>query len=434
MKKILSRPADQIVAVVNDHVILKSDIDQDIANYMRQAQYSGQDIPFTRDLWYAFLDGAIDNYVLLEKAKIDSVVVPEEKVNRQMDMRVKQLIQQAGSEKALEEAFGKSIIQLKAEFRDDFREQMTAETVRGNKIAEINITRPEVKEFFEAIPKDSLPTIPEQVALSQIVILPPPKSDAEESARKFAEQLRDSILLYGKSIEELAIRHSNGPSAPRGGLLPMMPINDLVSEYSAAASALKPGEISEVVKTEFGFHIIRLNKRVGDQIETNHILIAIDASQLDDDFAKDRLAGIRDSLLANPKLSFSAFAKRVSEDPSTSVSGGKITDPQTGERLIPLNRLDPALYRAVLLMDEVGQISDPKPFNPNNANSGKAYRIIRLDQRIEEHVASLEEDYDRLKNYALQQKQLHEYNKWLKQLRDDVYIEYRVPMPSKGGS
>ncbi len=424
------QPADQIIALVNDHAILKSDIDADVANYIRQSQSYGQPVSFSTDLWYQFLESSIENYILIEKAKVDSIVVPEERITRQMDQRVSQLVQQAGSERALEQAFGKSIIQLKEEFRDDFREQMLTEMVRQNKFQSIKITRPEVREFFNSIPTDSLPTIPEQVALSQIVILPPAKEDARESARAFAESLRDSAINHGKSIEELARRHSDGPSGPRGGLLPMMALGDLVSEYSAAASALQPGQISNVVETEFGFHVIQLIKRVGDQIETRHILISVDASELDDDFAIERLEGIKDSLESDSDLSFSAFAQRVSEDPATKVSGGKILDPQTGERLIPLNRLDPALYRIVLVMDEVGAISDPRPFNPNNANAGKAFRIVRLDRQIPEHVANFEQDYERLKSIALQQKQFRIYSEWINELKDDFYIEYRIPVPN----
>ncbi len=424
------QPADQIVAIVNDNIILKSDVDSDVTAYLRQAQNMGQPIPFTKELWYDFLSASVENMLLIEKAKIDSIVVPDERVNRQMDQRVDQLIRQAGSERALEEAFGKSIIQLKEDFREDFREQMLTEMVRMTKFETVKITRPEVQEFFNSIPTDSLPTIPEQVALSQIVVIPPAKADARDAAFKFAQTLRDSILNHGKNLEDLARKHSDGPSAPRGGLLPLMGLNELVSEYSAAASALQPGQISEVVETSFGFHVIELIRRVGDQIETRHILITVDSNELDDDYARERLVEIRDSILTNDEISFSMMAKARSEDPVTKVAGGKILDPQSGERLIPLNRLDPALYRIVLLMDEIGTISEPRPFNLQSGNGGKAYRIVRLDQQIPEHVANMEQDYERLKNIALQRKQVEEYTKWIEELRDEVYIEYRIPMPN----
>lgn len=421
------QPADQIVAVVNNNIILKSDIDTDVTAYLRQAQNMGQPITFSEQLWYDFLNASIENMLLIEKAKIDSVVVPDGRVNRQMDARVDQLIRQAGSEQALEQAFGKSIIQLKEEFREDFREQMLTETVRMNKFSTVEITRPEVVEFFNSIPEDSLPTIPEQVALSQIVIVPPAKKDAKEAVFEFAQTLRDSILNHGKSLEDLARRHSDGPSGPRGGLLPLMGLNELVSEYSAAASALQPGQISQVVETEFGYHVIELLRRVGDQIETRHILLKVDNNELDDDFARQRLEEIKDSVLTLPDIDFSVMAKYRSEDPVTKVTGGKILDPQTGERLIPLNRLDPALYRIVLLMDEIGSISDPRPFNL--PTGGKAYRIVRLDNQIPEHVANISQDYERLKNIALQRKQVDEYTKWINDLKSEVYIEYRIPMP-----
>jgi peptidyl-prolyl cis-trans isomerase SurA len=422
------QPADQIIAIVNSNVILKSDVDADVTAYLRQAQNMGQPIPFSEELWYEFLNASIENMLLIEKARIDSVVVPDERVNRQMDQRVDQLIRQAGSERALEAAFGKSIIQLKEEFREDFREQMLTEMVRMNKFQTVEITRPEVQEFFDSIPTDSLPTIPEQVALSQIVIVPPPLADAKEAVYNFAQSLRDSIINHGKTLEEMARRHGQDNSAPRGGLLPMMGLNELVSEYSAAAAALQPGQISEVVETEFGFHIIELIRCVGDQIETRHILLNVDSEQLDDDFARDRLVEIKDSVETISDIDFSVMAKYRSEDPATKVTGGKILDPQSGERLIPLNRLDPALYRIVLLMDEVGTISDPRPFNL--ITGGKAYRIVRLDQQIPEHIANMDQDYERLKSIALQRKQVVEYSNWIEELKSDVYIEYRIPMPN----
>ena len=425
-----SRPIDQIIAQVNDRVILKSDIDTDVRTYILQNRSYGQNIPFSEALWYSFLENSIENLILLQKAKIDSVTIPDERVNRAMDQRIQQLILQAGSEMALERAFGKPVIQLREEFREDFREQMTTEQVRQTYLSSITITRPEVAEFFESIPKDSLPTIPEQVALSQIVIIPPPKNDAKEAAYFFAKSLRDSILTHGIPLEDLARRHSDGPSGPRGGLLPLMGLNELVSEYSAAASALTPGQISEVVETEYGYHLIELIRRIGDQIETRHILISVNAEELDDEVAIGQLVSIRDSLIEIPDLEFSILARTRSHDPITKVTGGKVLDPETGERYIPLGRLDANLYRTVLLLENVKDISEPRAFTLNSTNGGRAYRIIRLDQRIEEHVANMDQDFERLRNIALQQKQLREYSQWVEELRDEVYIEYRIGIPN----
>tara|TARA_B100000989_G_scaffold298440_1_gene287793 strand:+ start:866 stop:2290 length:1425 start_codon:yes stop_codon:yes gene_type:complete len=424
------RPIDQIIAQVNDRVILKSDIDTDVRTYILQNRSYGQNIPFNEALWYSFLENSIENLVLLQKAKIDSVTIPDERVNRAMDQRIQQLIMQTGSESALERAFGKPVIQLREEFREEFREQMTTEQVRQTYLSSISITRPEVAEFFESIPKDSLPTIPEQVALSQIVIIPPAKNDAKEAAYFFAVSLRDSILKHGIPLEDLARRHSDGPSGSRGGLLPLMGLNELVSEYSAAASALTSGQISEVVETEYGYHVIELIRRIGDQIETRHILISVNAEELDDEVAIERLVSIRDSLIEIPNLEFSILARTRSHDPITKVTGGKVLDPETGERYIPLSRLDANLYRTVLLLENVKDISEPRPFTLNSPKGSRAYRIIRLDQRIEEHVANMDQDFERLRNIALQQKQLQKYTQWVDELRDEVYIEYRIVVPN----
>ncbi len=422
--------SDRIIAVVNDRIILKSDVDREIAEYMQQMQMSNQRIQFDTSLWYEVLESIIDNYLLLEKAKMDSINVSDEMVDRQMDQRLRQLVQQAGSEQALEQAMGQSIVEIRAEHREQFREQIVAQQVRETIVRDVSITRPEVIEFFESIPRDSLPMIPEQVALSQIVKIPPPLQDAQEAAREKASQIRDSIVTHGESFEEMARRHSTGPAARNGGLLPMMPMSDLVSEYSAAAAALEPGEVSGVVRTSFGFHIIRLNRRVGDEIETNNILITIDDEGLDEESARNELEAIRDSVL-NHNKSFSEMARKHSDDEFTRNMGGRILNRQTGERLLALNNLDSGLYRIALLLEEEGDISEPRSFNPDRDDKNRAFRIVRLDRHVPEHIANLDQDYERIKNIALQQKQMEKLAKTLERLRDEVYIEYKIDVPER---
>ncbi len=418
---------DKIVAIVNDKIILKSEVDQEVAQFLQGAEMQNRNIEFSEDLWYSALQSMVDNNLLLEKARMDSIVVSDDLVNRQMDQRINELIQQAGSEEALEEAFGQSLIQLRAEFREQFREQILVQRVQQQIFSRVNITRPEVISFFESIPADDLPIIPEQVSLSHIVIVPPPLEDAENEAFQKASALRDSIVTYGKEFEEMARRYSDDTSAQRGGLLPMMPLGDLVANYSAAASALEPGEVSEVVRTEFGYHVIRLNDRVGDNIETNHILIRIDEESVDTEFAINKLEALRDSVVNHGK-DFRDLARRYSEDPESSGFGGRILDPNTGQRLLQLNRLDPALYRIVLLLDEEGDISEPRAYTiPQNRKRG--YRIVRLDRHIPEHVANLEDDYEQIKNIALQEKQMKELDRTLERIKRDVYVEYKIPIP-----
>lgn len=422
--------ADRIIAVVNDRIILKSEIDNQVSDFIRSAQSQNQRIPFTEELWYEVLESVIDEYVLLEKAKIDSITVSDDLVNREMNNRLMQLQQQLGSEQAVEEAFGRSMVQLRADFRDEFRDQMITNQVRLSKIQSIFITRPEVVAFFNKIPQDSLPTIPEQVSLSQIVVIPPPLADANENARKKAEAIRDSILNHDKNFEEMARLYSTGPAARNGGLLPMIQLSDLVAEYSAAASALEPGQISQVVRTAFGYHVIRLNRRVGDSIETNNIVIAIDENSLDEQFAIQKLEALRDSVI-NHGVRFSDLARRHSEDPITAPTGGRLVDPQSQLRLIPINRLDPALYRITLLLENTGDISEPRPFNTGGQINSRAFRIIRLDNSVQEHVANIEQDYDRIESIALEQKRVDALDNWMREIRKEIYVEYKIAIPEE---
>lgn len=423
---------DQIVAIVNDHIILKSEIDQQVQQYiMQMQQQQGRQIEFGEDIWYTVLQNTVDRHVMLDQAKRDSIVVSDDMVNQNIDQRIQSSIEQVGSEEALEQQLGKSIIQLRADLREDYREQMIVQQFQQQKRQDIDITRPEVKEFYEKIPQDSLPTIPERVAVSQIVKLPPTLADAETQAEQLAKQLRDSVLNHGKTIEEMAKKHSDGPSANDGGKLPLMSIDDLVAEYSAAASALEPGEISNVVETSFGYHVIRLNKRQGDQIDTNHILISVDEESYDDQAAKNELKQIKDSVQTNEDITFAEMARKHSDDPNTRPEGGRILNPESGERLIALEELEPALYRIVLLLDEEGEISEPKQFTLGEEDSQRAFRIVRLDNRVPEHVANLEQDYSRIKESALQQKQQREFNKLLEELRKEMYVEYKISVPEQ---
>lgn len=421
---------DQIVAVVNDHVILKSDVDSQVRDYMMQMQQQQQRQPnFSEDIWYSILQDMVDRYVVLDKAREDSVEISDARVDQVIDQQLNQYIQQVGSEEALEEQMGQSIVQIRSDLRENYREEMIVNQYQQQKRQEIDITRPEVREFFEEIPEDSLPTIPEQVAVSQIVALPEPQEDARKEARAFAEQLRDSLVNHNKSLEELARRHSDGPSAEDGGALGMISVDDLVGEYSAAAAALDEGEISEVVETSFGFHVIRLNERSGDRIDTNHILVEVDDANYDDQAARNKLTALRDSVLNHDK-DFDDLAREYSEDPNTAPRGGRILDPETGDRYLEFDNLNSSLYRIVLLLDEEGDISEPRRFNIGEEdNERRAFRIVRLDEHIEEHRANLEQDYDEIRNFALQQKQYREIQKWISELKQDFYIDYKIPVP-----
>jgi peptidyl-prolyl cis-trans isomerase SurA len=417
--------SDKIVALVNDHIILKSDVDQRIFEFMQ----SSPGMPFSEELWFDVLETMVDNFVMVEKARIDSVVVSDDEVNRELDQRTRVLVERAGGERQLEQALGKSLVQLRSEYREQFRQEMVADRLRQMKRSTIRITRPEVEEFFNMIPTDSLPTIPEMVEIAHIVSIPPPKKEAENRAFQLAAAIRDSILNHGANFEDMARKYGEDGTAPRGGLLPLMPLGDLVPEYSAAASALTPGEVSQVVQTPFGYHVIRLNQRVADQIETNHILIRVRDDEMDTQFSIDFLTAVRDSIINHGK-SFAAMARIHSDDKGTAPSGGRLINTQTGERKLPLEQMDPALYRTIMSLENIGDISEPQAFSTGQQGTQQnVYRIVRLINRVPEHIANLEQDFDLVRNFALQQKQSIEMQKWIQEVRKEVYIEYKIQVP-----
>lgn len=417
---------DKIVAVVNDQIILKSEVDGRVAEVLSNRR----NIQFSEDLWYQMLENMIDNNVLHEQARIDSIVVSQDEVSRALDQRIDQLIQQVGSEEALEEALGQPLIQVRSEFRDTFRRELMVERVRTQKQNSVRITRPEVEDYFNEIPADSLPVIPETVELSHIVALPPVRGEAEANARNKAEDLRRQLLEEGADFEALAREHSDGPGASRGGRLPMVSTNDLIAEYAAAAAALEPGEISEVVRTRAGFHIIRLNERQGDRISTNQILVEVSEEEVDEEAAVEKLSALRDSVVVHDK-SFRDMARRHSEDPNTAPLGGRLTDDRSGQRRLVVSELDRSLNRAIINLDEEGDVSQPVRFtiNREGGSNRTAYRIVRLNERIPEHRANLEQDYSIIESSALQRKQFQVMEQWLQDLRDEVFVEYRIDSP-----
>lgn len=418
---------DEIVAVVNDHIILRSDVDMQMQQYMQQTQQRSVD----ENLWYEILESQVFRFMLLEKAKMDSVVVSDDQVDRALNQQINQMLQQAGSEERLEQALGQSLTEVRAEYRELFREEMMIDQVRTNRMQRVNITRPEVVEFYDSIPEDELPVVEESVELAQIVAVPPPLEDARVKARNKAESLRDSIVNYDRDIEELAIRYSDGRTASSGGRLPQLNLNQLLPSYAAAASALEPGEISEVVETPDGFHVIKLNERSGDQLTTTHILIELGSEELDDQYAIDKLNALKDSVETG-KADFAELARRHSEDRATAPTGGRLRDQQTGQRRIPVSRLETSLRNAISDL-EPGEITEPHEYEFGGEGEDQepktGYRIVLVRDHIPEHVANLEDDYDMIRRAALEQKQQEKLNEWFDEMRQDVYVEYRVDMP-----
>lgn len=406
---------DEIVVIVGHELILRSEVDALLAGYLQQQRQTYSD-----ELWLEALNQLIDQKVLAEHARRDTTIqISDDRVEQALQERLNQFMQQVGGQTRLEEIYGKTLTQLKAELRNDFREQMLAETFRNRKLQQIRITPSEVRAWFEQFPTDSLPTLPDLVRLSHIVRYLRPSEQARQEAFEIATSIRDSIVSGRTSFEDMARRFSEDPgSAAAGGHIPDTRLADLVPEFAAIAARIPLGEISQPFETPFGVHILRVNRRQGDLIDFNHILIRIDERQADPSEAIAYLKAVRDSILQY-NLPFGLMARRHSEEEATAAQGGRVVDPRTGERDLVLSALDPTWRRTIDTL-EVGEISHPA--EAVLLDGRRAYHIVRLDQFTPSHRVNLETDYARIEQLALQDKRARELRQWLNELRQSVVI------------
>lgn len=410
---------DEIVAVVSDQIILKSEVDAMVANMMRQQP----GFAYSEEIWLDALDQMINQEMMTVVARRDTtIIVTDEQVTQALDRRTQQMISQVGSQARLEELYGKSLVRIKAELRDEFRDQLLAEQIQQRKVQNIRITPTEVREWFHQFPTDSLPTLPEIVRVSHIVRYPAVTQQAKQDAREIIDTIRDSVVTTEATLEDMARQFSDDPgSAAAGGRIEDTNLGDLVPEFAAVASRIPVGEISQVFETPFGYHILRVNERRGEIVDFNHVLIQVDDSRIDPTETIDFLSSVRDSIVVRD-MPFALMAKRHSEEQQSAQLGGRVLDPRTGERDLVLESLGP-LWQAVLDTLDVGEISEPARVELQNER--QAYHIVLLQRHTPAHTVSLETDYERIEQYALQEKQQRLMQRWYDQLRDDVYVDLR---------
>ncbi len=418
-----TRPVlDEIVAVVDGEILLRSDVNGLVFNAVQQgaAEYSDE-------LWFEALNQLVDTKVLAAHAKRDTnYTVTDEQIDQMLDQRIDAMSAQVGSQERLEEVYGKTVTQIRAELRTEFRDQMLADQFQRSHLQQIRTTPTEVREWFSRIPTDSLPTLPEAVQISHIVRYPEVTDQARDDAREILQTIRDSILVGGASFEEMAKLFSDDPgSASRGGQYQGAKISDFVPEFASVASRIVPGEVSQIFETEFGLHILRVNERRGDVVDLNQILISFDPRKFDPTGAIEFLTALKDSI-ETYDLSFALMARDNSEDESSANRGGRVLDPRTFEKNLYLESLGPR-WQALLAVLEPGEISEPAEVDLLDGR--RAYHIVKLHARIPSHRVDITTDYEMVQTLALRDKQAIEMRRWLDELRESVYVQIRVPIP-----
>ncbi|HEY9167265.1 MAG TPA: peptidylprolyl isomerase [Candidatus Kryptonia bacterium] len=394
---------DRIVAVVGNEVILKSELDYQV----QLAAYQSRLNPSDPSLRTRVLEAMIDDKLILAQAILDSVSVTDDEVNKQLNSRIQNLVRQLGSESALEQQYGMSINKIRNEYRSEMRKQLIIQKLKEQKFGDLKVSALDVKNFYETY-KDSLATVPDQLTLSHIFMVPKPSSRAREQAYSSAKSILDS-LRAGSDFAALAKKYSQDPgSASSGGDLGWAKRGQFVPEFEHAAFGMKPGEISDIVETQFGFHIIQVLDRRGDMIHVRHILIQIPHLAADD----DSVVVVLDTLRARAMRgeNFAALAREYSQDQDTRDIGGDLGTVDTSQ-------LEPS-FRATVDTLKAGDISFPAKVVFGNSYG---YHIVYLRERIPAHKVDLSQDYARLQNMALSLKQNEAYLDWISQLKKQVY-------------
>ncbi len=410
---------DKIIARVDNHYILNSDLEDMYLSYTSQ----GQRAPEKCQL----LESLIINKLLLAKAEIDSVLVEDSEVDGELDAKMGYMIQRFGSEKNILEAYGKSVDALKNELRIQVKEQKIVEKMQRTISGNVKITPSEVRRFFNAIPKDSLPYIPSEIEVGEIVRL---GTVTKEQKDKLKNQLIDlrARAEKGEDFSMLAQIYSEDlGSAKNGGDLGFAKRGAMVPEFEGAALALKPGEISDAIESQYGFHLIKLIETRGAEYHAKHILLRPDYNKGTDMTSAIRTLDSLKALIEIDSLKFAKAALDNSEDKFTSETGGLIQDRNTGLSRLALDAsMDPALYFAIDSM-KVGQISAPISYRTEDGTSGM--RILWYKSKSEPHTANLKDDYEKMSQIVLSNKRNNALEEWFKKAQGDVYIsiepEYR---------
>ncbi len=404
---------DKIVAKVDNYIVLQSDLE---AAY-REAQAN----PNMRDITKCqVLEQLVVEKLLLAKAEIDSVVVEDARVELDLDRRMQYMIGNYGEE-TIEQQFGKSVEELKEEMRDDIRDQLVVGEMQRTISQDIEVTPAEVRKFFNAIPRDSLPFYSSEVAVAQIVKLPTVSRSQKEISRKELMDIRERIL-NGEDFATLAKEFSDDPgSAQYGGELGFVERGQFVPEFEAAALKMQPGQLSQPIESAFGFHLIELLERRGNRYSSRHILIKPNSSELDVKYAEEFLDSLRTHIMTDT-VSFEKAAKEHSDEKveSGGAGNGGFFMGADGSNRVSTENLDPVIFFTIDTMD-VGTIT--KPMIYRMADGEPAVRILYLKSKSKPHVANLKDDYQKIYNAALQEKRTRMMQDWFGDARKQVYIE-----------
>ncbi len=406
---------DKVVATVGGEIILLSEV-QEQESYARQQQ---PDLP--AQYGCIVVQNLLVQKLLVNQAKLDSVEVRDEEVENQLEARIERLrVYFNQEEKAIEEYYGQTVNEIKGQMRDDMRGQLLAERMQAQITEKASITPSEVKAFFSAIPKDSLPYFNSEVEVREIVFKPQVNAEEKAKARALIEEYRQRITEGGESFADLAKKYSDDPgSGSKGGDLGWQKRGSFVAEFEAMAYKLEPDQISPIVETVFGFHIIQLLERRGNLLHARHILIKPEITEKDLKIAETKLDSIRNLIQSN-NINFSAAVKIFGDKNTPSYNNdGRVANPRTGNTFFEVADLDTNIFFAIDGLNP-GDVTKPVPFR---APDGSQYfRLVQLQSRTKPHRADLQTDYNKIQAAALDQKKSDFIERWVLDKLQKTYL------------
>lgn len=408
--------ADKIIGQVGDKIILKSDIVNAIADYKRQ----GAEAQLPPNPECAFLEGQLIQKALVLQAEKDSLPVTEDEIEAGLDLQIRQFIGAYGSKDALEEIAGKTIYQIKEDFRQSFKDRKLADQMRAKILDAVKITPTEVKTYYNKIPKDSLPYYESEIEISQVLLQPKATKEVEEYVIKQLYDYKRQAETGLKPFAQLAkINSDDKGTEQQGGTLSLNRTGkDFDKDFTSAAFRLKDGQISPAIKSKFGYHIIYMVSRSGDDAIVRHILKIPPVTQDEVTGSVAKLDSIR-KLIIDKRFDFGEAVNKFSEDESSKFSGGSLTD-RTGSTFLSIDQL-PDKEMVVALRDlKPGDISKPQAYT--NERGTKMVRIIYLKNRTDPHRENLKQDYNRIQTRALEEKKQGTLELWFKDHLPNYYI------------
>ncbi|MDB5156310.1 MAG: surA [Mucilaginibacter sp.] len=407
---------DKIVAVVGNSVILQSDIELMNAQYVVQNMHPDK---------CALTQNLITQKLLIQQAAIDSIDVKEDDVQGEIDRRMRSMTQRAGGQDKLEQFLGRSILQYKEEIHGDVREMMIAQKMQSHITEKLNTTPQDVRDYFNKIPKDSLPSFNKEVEVAEISFDPKLNKEEKDVYRQKSQDLLNRIKK-GEDFATLATAYSQDPgSAPQGGDVGFADRNTFVKEFTAWAFKLKAGEYSPVFESpEYGFFFLQVLERRGEQVHVRHILITPPITPESLDRAKLKADTVYNLLIKNQKVDFFSSAAAIySDDKETKYNGGMILNPENVEvrtTYIPTDKLDPQIALVIDTM-KVGGVSKPVLYTDQRGK--KSYRIFHLKSVTDAHKANLEQDFPKIKAFATEDKTNRTISEWFAKKRKQTYIK-----------